>query len=180
MRPRAYLPFVLALLPFILLATLNSAGYRYGASDQAFYIPSVLLRLDSSLFPRDRAVLAAQAPLTGADEIVAGVVRTTGLSVPATCALLYLVSLTLIAFAAWSIGRAIYRTPWGGFALLAALTLRHAVPDSVTNTLEGYFHPYQLAFGLGALAVPAFLRRRIGVAAGLLAIAAAIHPPTTM
>jgi hypothetical protein len=180
MRPRAYLPFVLALLPFILLATLNSAGYRYGASDQAFYIPSVLLRLDSSLFPRDRAVLAAQAPLTGADEIVAGVVRTTGLSVPATCALLYLVSLTLIAFAAWSIGRAIYRTPWGGFALLAALTLRHAVPDSGTNTLEGYFHPRQLAFGLGALAVAAFLRRRIGVAAGLLAIAAAIHPPTTM
>jgi len=180
MRPRAFLPFALALVPFILLATLNSAGYRYGASDQAFYVPSVLLRLDPSLFPRDRAVLAAQAPLTGADEIVAGVVRTTGLSVPVTCALLYLVSLTLIAFAGWSIGRAVYRTSWGGVALLAALTLRHAVPDSGTNTLEGYFHPRQLVFGLGAVAVAAFLRRRIGVAVLLLAIAAAIHPPTTM
>lgn len=180
MRPRAFLPFALALVPFILLATLNSAGYRYGASDQAFYVPSVLLRLDPSLFPRDRAVLAAQAPLTGADEIVAGVVRTTGLSVPVTCALLYLVSLTLIAFAGWSIGHAFYRTSWGGVALLAALTLRHAVPDSGTNTLEGYFHPRQLVFGLGALAVTAFLRRRIGVAVLLLAIAAAIHPPTTM
>jgi hypothetical protein len=180
MRPRAFLPFALALVPFILLATLNSAGYRYGASDQAFYIPSVMLRLDPSLFPRDRAVLAAQAPLTGADEIVAGVVRATGLSVPGACAVLYLVSLTLIAFAAWSIGHAVYRTSWGSVALLAALTLRHAVPDSGTNTLEGYFHPRQLAFGIGALAVAAFLRRRIGVAALLLAIAAAIHPPTTM
>src|SRR5688572_26867423 len=180
MRPRAYLPFVLALLPFILLATLNSSGYRYGASDQAFYIPSVLLRLDPSLFPRDRAVLAAQAPLTGADEIVAGVVRATGLGVPVACAVLYLISLALIAFAAWSIGHAVYRTSWGSVALLAALTLRHAVPDSGTNTLEGYFHPRQLAFGLGALAVASFLRRRTALSALFLLVAAGIHPPTTM
>ena len=38
---------------FVLLATLNSAGYRYGASDQAFYIPAVLRHLDPALFPRD-------------------------------------------------------------------------------------------------------------------------------
>ena len=28
--------FLLALLPFTVLATINSAGYRYGASDLAF------------------------------------------------------------------------------------------------------------------------------------------------
>ena len=172
--------FALSLLPFILLGTLNSAGYRYGASDQAFYIPAVLLRLDPSLFPRDRAVLDAQAPLTGADEIVATVVRVTGLSVPVACAVLYVLSLTLLALGAWLVGRALYRTPWGGAALLAALTLRHAVPDSGTNTLEGYFHPRQLAFALGALAIAAFLRRYTATSAGLLAVAAAIHPPTTM
>ena len=38
---RPALPAAL-LLPFILLATLNSAGYRYGASDQAFYVPAML------------------------------------------------------------------------------------------------------------------------------------------
>ena len=41
-----------------------------------------------------------------------------------------------------------------------ALTLRHAVSRSGTNTLEGYFHPRQLAFSLGALALVAFLSRR--------------------
>lgn len=172
--------FAACLLPFLLLATLNSAGYRYGASDQAFYIPAVLLRLDPSLYPRDRAVLSAQAPLTGADEIVAAVVRATGLSVPVTCAVLYVVSLTLLALAAWLIGGVAYRTPWASVALLAALTLRHAVPDSGTNTLEGYFHPRQVAFAFGALAIAAFLRRRAAVSAALLAAAAAMHPTTTM
>jgi hypothetical protein len=172
--------FAACLLPFIFLATMNSAGYRYGASDQAFYIPAVLLRLDPSLFPRDRAVLSAQAPLTGADEAVAAVVRLTGLSVPAACAALYVVSLTLLALGAWLIGGLVYRTSWTGVALLAALTLRHAVPDSGTNTLEGYFHPRQLAFALGALAVAAFLRRRVAVSASLLAAAALLHPTTTL
>ena len=40
-------------VPFLVLATLNSAGYRYGASDQAFYLPAMLERLDPALFPRD-------------------------------------------------------------------------------------------------------------------------------
>lgn len=170
--------FAACLLPFLLLATLNSAGYRYGASDQAFYIPAVLLRLDPSLFPRDRPVLAAQAPLTGADEIVAAVVRATRLSVPAACALLYVASLALLASAAWAVGRVIFRTRWAAVALLAALTLRHAVPDSGTNTLEGYFHPRQLAFGLGVLALAAFLRRRYTAALLVIAAAAALHPTT--
>ncbi len=170
--------FAACLLPFLVLATLNSAGYRYGASDQAFYIPAVLLRLDPSLFPRDRPVLAAQAPLTGADEVVAAIVRATRLSVPAACALLYVVSLALLAIAAWAVGRVICRTTWAAVALLAALTLRHAVPDSGTNTLEGYFHPRQLAFGLGVLALAAFLRRRHAGVVLALAASGALHPTT--
>jgi hypothetical protein len=172
--------FAACLLPFIFLATLNSAGYRYGASDQAFYIPAVLLRLDPSLYPRDRVVLSAQAPLTGADEFVAGFVWLTGLSVPATCAVLYVLSLLLLALAAWRIGGLLYATPWASVALLVALTLRHAVPDSGTNTLEGYFHPRQLAFALGAMAIAAFLRRRTHASAAALAIAAILHPTTVL
>jgi len=38
--------FALMLVPFIALATLNSGGYRYGASDQAFYQPAVLKQLE--------------------------------------------------------------------------------------------------------------------------------------
>lgn len=169
-----------ALLPFILLATLNSAGYRYGASDQSFYVPAVLQRLDPALFPRDRAVLNAQAPLQLADELVAALVRVTGLSVPVMCAVLYVATLVLLAVAAWLVGGVLFRSAWARVALLAALTLRHAVPDSGTNTLEGYFHPRQLAFTIGVFAIAAFLRRRIAVTAALLAAAAAIHPTTAL
>ncbi len=177
---RAAATFALCLVPFVLLATLNSAGYRYGASDQAFYIPAVLLKLDPSLFPHDREVLAAQAPLQWADEIVAAAVRITGLDLPAVCALLHVLSLALLAGAAWLLGVALYRSPWPILALLAALTLRHAVPDSGTNTLEGYFHPRQLAFAFGALAAAAFFRRRMTGAVLLLGAAATLHPTTTM
>jgi hypothetical protein len=170
----------LSLVPFILLATLNSAGYRYGASDQAFYIPAVLQRLDPALYPHDRDVLDAQAPLQLADEIVAAVVRVTGLSVPATCAMLYALTLMLLAAAAWLVGAVLFRSMWTRLTLLAALTLRHAVPDSGTNTLEGYFHPRQLAFTFGVFAIAALLRRRMAVAVVLLAAGAAIHPTTML
>jgi hypothetical protein len=33
--------------------------------------------------------------------------------------------------------------------ILAALTLRHAIAETGTNTLEGYLHPRQLAFAFG-------------------------------
>ena len=56
---RGYGVLAASLLPFILLATLNSAGYRYGSSDQAFYIPAIRHQLDPSLFPRDWATLGA-------------------------------------------------------------------------------------------------------------------------
>ena len=65
------LPFTFCLLPFVLLCTLNSAGYRYGASDLAFYIPAALERIDPSLFPRDTPLIASQAKLTMIDETIA-------------------------------------------------------------------------------------------------------------
>src|SRR5262245_26245809 len=141
----------LYLPPFVALAVLNSGGYRYGASDQAFYLPVVLTRLDPSLYPRDAPVIAAQARLTTYDEMIAFLVHATGASVPTLFALLHVVSLMLIAFGAWLIARRLYRTEWACMALLAAMTLRHAIAQSGTNTLEGYFHPRQLAFGLGII-----------------------------
>ena len=40
---------------------MNSAGYRYAASDQAFYIPAVLRHLQPTFFPRDARLIDAQA-----------------------------------------------------------------------------------------------------------------------
>ena len=170
--------FALCVVPFVVLATLNSGGYRYGASDQAFYQPAVLAQLDPALFPRDIEVLGAQTQLTLADETMALLVRITGLSVPSVFALLYAGSLALFAWAAWLIGMRLYTSIWTTMALLAAFTLRHAIARSGTNTLEGYFQPRLLAYALGAAGIAAFLRGRVGVSAGLTLIAAAVHPTT--
>ncbi len=170
----------LCLVPFVILATLNSGGYRYGASDQAFYQPAVTKQLDPALFPRDSAVLAAQTRLTLADEVIASIVRVTGASVPAIFFALYAVALVLFAVGAWSIGERLYAGTWTTVALLMALTLRHAIARSGTNTLEGYFQPRLLAYALGAIAIGAFLRGRLGFVAVVLAGAAIVHPTTAV
>jgi hypothetical protein len=177
-RLRHLLPSAVCLVCFLLLCTLNSAGYRYGASDLAFYIPAALEKLDPTLFPRDGGLIASQARLTMIDEVIAGLARITGLGLPALFAALYVVTLTLLLAAAWLIGERLYRSPWTTVALAAALTLRHAIARSGTNTLEGYFHPRQLAFSLGALAIAAALRQRV-VPAWLLVLAAGLLHPTT-
>lgn len=172
--------FGLAALAFVVLATLNSGGYRYGASDQAFYQPAVLKQLDPALFPRDTRVLAAQTRLTAADEVLAAVVRIAQVPVPTAFALLYVVSLLVFTAGAWTIGSHLYRHAWTAVALIAALSLRHAIARSGTNTLEGYFHPRLLAYGLGAVAVAAFLKGRTLPAIVAVAVAAAVHPTTAL
>jgi len=175
----------LCLLPcafclFVVLATLNSAGYRYGASDQAFYIPAVLRQVDPALFPQDRVLIDSQSRLTVIDEMLAGAVRYAGISLPHLFVGLYVVTLLLLLAGASRIGAHLYRTRWAVVALGAALTLRHAIAKTGANTLEGYFHPRQLAFALGLLAVAGFLERRERVSAALLLAAGLIHPTTAV
>lgn len=173
-------PLALALGPFVLLSTLNSAGYRYGASDLAFYVPAALTRVDSSLFPRDAALIASQARLTTVDEVLAALMRLTGASLPALLAVLYCVTLALLAAALWRVGWRLYRTSYATLALLAAATLRHAVSRTGTNTLEAYFHPRQLAFALGTLALASFLGRGRLVPGALVIAAGLLHPTTAL
>jgi hypothetical protein len=170
----------LCLAPFVVLATLNSGGYRYGASDQAFYIPAVLEQLDPALFPRDGAVLGAQTKLTVIDEMIAAVVRGTDASLPAIFGTLYLLALVLFGVAVWGIGHRLNFQLWTTIALLAAFTLRHAIARSGTNTLEGYFHPRMLAYALGGLAIACFLRRSVAAAAALLLVGFVVHPTTAV
>ena len=69
--PLARMLRVLALaaasLLFGILVTANSAGYRYGISDQSFYSPAFEHRADPNLFPRDGDMIDAQSRLTVAD-----------------------------------------------------------------------------------------------------------------
>jgi hypothetical protein len=165
-------------LLFVLLATINSAGYRYGVSDQAFHIPAVVRALDPAAFPRDRAVLDPQGHLMLFDDAVAMVARTTGLSLEALFFTGYLVTAALLWTAILLIGRTLLRSPLATLLFGAAVTLRHRIPRTSANSIEPYFYPRTLAFAVGALAIAAVLRRKHGAALLLVAVSMVIHITT--
>ena len=178
MSPVSGLRYAASATVFVVLATLNAAGYRYGASDQALYIPAVVRHLEPAAFPRDAPLIDAQARLMLNDDLLAGLARATGLSLQRLFAVLYVCTLILLLAAAARIASRLYRTRWAVAALCAALTLRHAVAKTGANTLEGYFHPRQLAFALGLFALGFFLDRRERVSLVLVVCAVALHPTT--
>ncbi len=163
---------------FVLVATANGGGYRYGTSDQAFYIPVVVRALEPAAFPRDASLIDAQGRLMLADEVLATIVRVTGLPLDVLFLIAYLLSLLLIWIAIVAIGHRMYPSAWLTAALAAAFTLRHRIPRTSANSFEPYFHPRMLAFGVGALAIAALLRRRSWLAIGLVAFSGFIHVTT--
>ena len=169
---------MVALAAFVVLATANAAMYRYGVSDQAFYIPVVARALDPAAFPRDAALIDAQGRLMLADEVLATLVRTTGATLESLFLGGYLLSLVLIFAGLVLIGRRLYTNPWTTLALVTAFTMRHHITRTSANTFEGYFHPRMLAFGVGLLAVAAFVHRRHWLAVMLTVAAAAVHNTT--
>lgn len=163
---------------FALAATLNAGGYRYGASDQAFYIPAILHHVDPSLFPRDWAMLGAQGRYFLVDEIVGTLVRLTGWSLATWFAIAQTLTLAALYAGAVHLGRAVLRSPWALTAWLAALTLRHRIAKTGANTLEGYFHPRMLVFGVGLVALGDVLHGRRWRPVLLLVAAGTLHPTT--
>ena len=165
---------------FVVLATANGAGYRYGTSDQAFYIPVITRAIDVSLFPRDGAVIDAEGRLMLMDEVMATLVQGSGISLEMAFLVGYVISMLLLWAAVALIGARLYRHTWAVVALGAALTLRHRIPQTSANSLEPYFHPRMLAFSLGALAVAAVLHRRDRTAIALVACCAVVHVTTAL
>ena len=174
------LQFVVGGAVFLLLATANGAGYRYGVSDQAFYVPAVARAMDPSLFPRDAFLIDSEGRLMVIDNLLAAIVRGTGLSVPTVFFLGYLTAIALLWTALALIGARVYRNRWAIVALAAAFSMRHRIPRTSANSFEPYFHPRMLAFAIGALAVAALLRRRAWLAVWLVAAAAVIHVTTAL
>lgn len=165
-------------LAFALAAMLNAGGYRYGASDQAFYIPAILHHVDPSLFPRDWAMLGAQGRYFLVDEIVGTLVRLTGWPLPLWFVIAQALTLTALYAGALRLGRSVLVSPWALTAWIAALTLRHRIAKTGANTLEGYFHPRMLVFGVGLVALGDVLHGRRWRPVALLVAAGTLHPTT--
>lgn len=147
-------------------------------SDQAFYIPSVVRAIDPAAFPRDAPLIDSQGRLMLADEVIAGVVRVTRIPPDLLFLMAYVASLLVIWLALTAIGRRLYPSVWLTVALVAAFTLRHQIPRTSTNSFEPYFHPRMLAFGVGALAIAAVLRRRMWLAVALVGLSGFVHATT--
>jgi len=170
----------LAALCFALLATANAGGYRYGVSDQAFYIPALAKAIDPALFPRDTAVLAPQMRAWLGDDVVAAVARVTTINLPSLAVSLYAVTLILLGGAVVYLLRALRASWWAVAAGLAIASVRHHIPGTGANSLEGYFHPRMLAFALGLWAVGFAVRHRFGPALAIIALASVAHPTTAI
>jgi len=180
-QARPTLPLLIIFgLAFVILATANAAGYRYGVSDQAFYIPVVVRALEPAAFPRDAALIDAQGRLMLADELIAGIVRATGASLDTLFFIAYLLSLALTWAALVAIGARIYTSTWGTIALGAAFTMRHRIPRTSANTFEPYFHPRMLAFAICLIAIAALQRRRFVTTIALVGVSALVHVTTAL
>ncbi len=171
---------VAGLIVFLVLATANSGGYRYGVSDQAFYLPAVDRQLTPDLFPRDAPLLDSQAHLVASDEVMAWLVKGTGASLPVVAATLYLVTLAGLLLAAVAFSRGLRYSWWAVTVFGILLTFRHRIAKTGANSLEGYMHPRQLAFAVGIAALACVVRGRHGAALLLVAAAAWLHPTTAM
>ncbi len=169
---------IAGLLVFVVLATANSGGYRYGVSDQAFYLPAVNHHLTPDLFPRDAPLLEAQARLIASDELMAAVVKTSGLSLTYVAVGLYLLTLVLLIGAAAAFGRGLGYSWWAVTLFGILLTLRHRIAKTGANSLEGYMHPRELAFAIGVAALAFVVRGRHAVALSLVVVSAVLHPTT--
>jgi hypothetical protein len=172
------LAIALGTVAFIVLATANSGGYRYGASDQAFYAPAIALGADPTLFPRDRELLAPQMRLWLGDSLIGGLAATTGLDLPILFAVLYVFTLVMLFAAAVGLARGLGADWWTTAAFLTLLTLRHQITRTGANSLEGYLHPRMLAFAFGIAAFAAIVTRRPASAVVWAAVAALVHTTT--
>jgi hypothetical protein len=165
---------------FLVLVTANAGGYRYGVSDQAFYVPAVSLGAFPELFPRDRAVFEPQMRLWLGDEILGAVVRYTGVALPVLFGAIYVATVAIFVANASLLGRSL-GLGWPSLALaLVVMTLRHRIAKTGANSFEGYMHPRMLAFAIGLGVLAAVVRRRWGLAVAGVALAAVVHSSTAI
>lgn len=169
-----------AVLFVTLVGTANAAGYRYGASDQAFYIPAIELSADPSLFPRDRDVFEPQMRLWIGDELLGAVAHVTGIELSTFFAGLYALTMLALTLGVVALARALGCDWWTIGIALILVTLRHRIARTGANSLEGYMHPRMLAFACGLVALACAARLRPAAAGLWTMVAAIVHTSTAI
>src|SRR5690606_30578921 len=117
----------LALGFVLVVGTANAGGYRFGVSDQAFYIPAIEMAAGTATFPRDTAVFAPQMRFWIGDEVLGTVAALTGVPLDRLFAILYLISTVGLGLAVVALARSLGCGPWTIALALVLLTLRHRI-----------------------------------------------------
>jgi len=169
---------VVAAIAFGLVATANSGGYRFGASDQAYYEPAIAKLIDPALFPRDSALLAVQSRFLGSVHLIAAIARLTHVSMPALFLAIYVLTMAGLFAAAVALARHLGLSWWAIAGLLVIVTLRHRIAKTGANSLEGYMHPRMIAFACGVASCAALASMRLVRASLWTALSAVMHPTT--
>jgi hypothetical protein len=167
-----------AAIAFAIVATANSGGYRFGVSDQAYYVPAITRLMDAALFPRDSALLDVQSRFLGSVHLFASVARVTGVGLPALFLLAYAATMAGLFASAVALARRLGFSWWATAAFVTLMTLRHRIAKTGANSLEGYMHPRMLAFACGVAACAAVATGRARWAILWVVVAGVMHPTT--
>ena len=125
---------------FALLATLNTAGYRYGSRWRSTS-PSILRQLDGQLFPRDSALLDVQSRLLLFDDLLARATQVIPASLEVVLCL-YLLTLVLFICRAGRVADRLLVSRWPSAAFVAVSP--SPSHHDRRQQLEGSFHPRHL------------------------------------
>jgi len=167
----------IAFLVMLTGAALLLHGYHFGVQDQAIYIPAIKKMLDPALYPHDAQFFVSQTRWMFTDEIVAGVVRRSGLSLEWVLLFFHLASLFVVLLGCLRLSRCCWSSATGqwGAVLLATAVLSLVASASRIPMFDNHLHPRNLATGAILLAIPAALHRRLSALLGI-GIAAVFHP----
>ena len=153
-------------------------GYHPGIEDDGIYLSAIKSDLNPALFPHDAEFFRLQVQATLFDKWVAGLIRITGIPIPAMEMLCQFATIVLTLFACWSIVRQLFaerRAHWAGVAMVAAMfTL--PVAGTALFLVDQHLHARNVATALILLAVSWILAGKRWEAFPLLALAFVIHP----
>lgn len=129
------------------LAALFIHGYHFGVEDQAIYLPAIRKILDPSLYPHDSVLFLPQTSATLFGNLIAFLVRATGLSCAAVMFVVYLLSVFFILWGCLLLSRRLFHEPaahWAAVCLITSL-LTLPVAGTALYLVDQYLHPRALA-----------------------------------
>ncbi len=163
---------------FLTLLGFAVMGYHPGLEDDGIYLTAVKADLNPSLYPHNSAFFRIQMQATVFPRVMAGFVRTTGISVAWVELLGQLLCIFLILWACHSIAQRLFNTAagqWSAVAMVAAM-LTLPVAGTALFLVDQHLHPRTVATALILLAAAKIFEAKCGPAFVLLALAGLMHP----